>query len=370
MRITHRQLTQIIREELLREAEAETDATAVKMPAAAGNAAEGPVHQVDREGKAVAPGAAVSGGLSLQLTVQGLSDVELEAMKKKYDHDDRWGKKFFITLENVSGEEVIFHMRGLLDAAGAPLSGRIASGTGSQGFYSLEVGPGGIRKSVEVGACRESQITADQFWKTNAFYLTMAEITTQANALVEGVDAFPAALIKFVVGAGKDIASSAETEAAVSKTSLALPAGLTASAVKKWQTAVTSAPLRRGAKGPNVKIAQELLEAYFGRGEVEGTGIGDGVNAAVKNAFLKAGVKPRNDIFPLDELINKMTSDSDMGPVTSAAVFAFQEQTGTQIDGTIGKDTAEKLVSFFDLTSTVAEAVVRRWNKLAGLLVD
>lgn len=365
MKITARQLTQIIREELLREAE--TDAPAVKMAAASGNAADGPVHQVDREGKAVVEGAAVSGGLSFQLTVQGLSEPELKAMKKLYADDSN--AKYFLTLENVSGQDVTFHMR--IRPGNDERAGRIASGTGSQGFYALnEEDLEEYGRSVELGACLRGPSTSEQFWNS-AFYLTMVKIGPQAKALVTGAEAYPAALIKFVVGTGKDIAGSAETGAAATKISLALPARITAAAVKKWQADVTKAPLRRGSQGPNVEIAQELLKAFF-----EGEGIiaitADTSTAAVKQAFVKAGLPPQDGNLQLGQLIDKMKPDSNMGPITSAAVFAFQQSAGKElaVDGTIGKDTAASLVDMFNMPADTSESIVRRWNKLAGLLVD
>ena len=371
MRITRRQLTQIIREELLREAE--TDAPAVKMAAASGKAAEGPVHQVDREGKEVADGTPVSGGLSFQLTVQGLSEPELKAMKKLYVDDST--AKYFLTLENISGKEVTFHMRNLDAYAGGGAVSRALRGAavGSQGFYPLGSGESGPELDVELGACRESQKVANEFWDTSPYILTLSEIATQAIALVTGDEPYPAALIKFVVGAGKDIIKSVETDAPATKISLALPAGITAADVKKWQADVTKAPLRRGSQGPNVKIAQELLKAFFDGGIVKSIDLlGEGsVSAAARNAFVKAGLSLESDQLMLSALSDKMKPDSNMGPITSAAVFAFQIAVNSEgADGVIGKDTAASLVDMFNMTAVTSESIVRRWNKLAGLLVD
>ena len=373
MRITRRQLTQIIREELLREAESETDASAVKMAAASGKAAEGPVHQVDREGKEVADGTPVSGGLSFQLTVQGLRDSELEAMKKEYA-DDR-SSKFFLSSENISGQDVTFHMRNVnMYAGGEHVAGKLSPAKGSQGFYPLETNDlGGPELDVELGACRVSQKDVDKFWDTNPYILKLGEIATQAKALVTGDDAYPAALIKFVVGAGKDIIKPAETGAAATKQT-EVPAD--------WIARASKTPLVFGGRGPDVTTAQKLVGTALTRltNSASAEKIGKPQVATLRKLAGTGKIKivepKESGIAAIDNLVMALGEavsgdpDGKFGEMTQLAVKIFQSLNSLTPDGRLGKDTASKLAGMFSAPDAIAEHVINRWNKLAGLLVD
>jgi peptidoglycan hydrolase-like protein with peptidoglycan-binding domain len=321
----------------------------------------------------VAPGAAVSGGLSFQLTVQGLTDAELSAMKKEYNENN--DSKFFLSLENVSGEDVILHMRNVDGyAAGGAVTGKISSSTGSKGCYPLATNEvGGPELDVELGACRVSQKASDQFWETSPYILKLGEIGPQAKALVTGDDPYPAALIKFVVGVGKDVVKPTETGAAATKQS-EVPAD--------WIARVSKTPLVFGGRGPGVETAQKLVGAALIRltNDASEEKIGKPQVAALRKL---AGARKIEIVEPKDSAIEAVDNlvmalgeavsgdpDGRFGEMTQLAVKIFQSLNSLSPDGRLGKDTASKLAGMFSAPGAISEHVINRWSRLAGLLVD
>lgn len=373
MKITSRHLLQIIREELLREAAAEASAPQVKASEPVPKTAEGVTHQVDASGRAVTPGVGTTGGMSLQLTVQGLSDPELTAMKKMYDVTS--SARYYLGFKNVSSETFTLHARGIPNyAGGGAFAGRFGRGEGLQGFMPITgyaTGSGALTAPVELGA---SRVTFDEkFWSSDPYILKLTDIAPDAAKLVTGDDAFPAALITMVVGTGRAPTGDPEPSAQARRAALALPDGLTAPGLAGWIAGVTKSPLRLGSRGPGVKITQQLLKAYFVGSPAVRVSLGaERAGAeAVRAAADAARLGVTGDSLNHKALGEKISTDSVMGPITRLAVLAFQLGADLDaVDGVVGAATAQALVAQFNNTDTVTEHVTRRWGRLAGLLVD
>jgi hypothetical protein len=195
MRITTSKLRQIIREVLTQENVASSGA------ADSTRVTAGSVYQIDASGKMIKPGDSSPGSLSAQFTVEGLAEAELTAMKKKYAIDD--DAKFYFTLENRSGKPVFVFARGLgKNSSDSDLKGKIEPSASSIGFYpinSTEIGSPDIKQQIVVSS---NDIDISQM--SEPFRMNFGSVAEAAKNLVSGEDAYPAALIKLVIGAGKE----------------------------------------------------------------------------------------------------------------------------------------------------------------------
>ena len=150
-----------------------------------------------------------------------------------------------------------------------------------------------------------------------------------------------------------------------------------------WVAAVTKVPLRKGASGDNVKIAQELLVKALNRFAERPIGsVGPSADRLLKS--LIASKKLTGSTDKLQDLAKELAQkiqdsgpDGKFGPMTEAAVYFIQSAPGVGLagDGVIGKETARVLVAGvrrktdaeFAKSGSLEETLLR-WNRLAGLV--
>lgn len=361
MRITSRQLRQIIREELFRE---QTEAgTASTVGSTAGgtptssasessNKVEGKTYQIDASGKAVEEGKETYGGLSIKLEAIGLIEPEVAAMKKKHAVEGDF--KYYLSFTNNASVPVVMYAARIPGyASGAEVSGKFEPRT-TRGFIGMPADTDGGPPPITLGAATYEN---SGFWSQGSLLLTPVDIEEKAKAMLEGEKPFAAVLIKLVTGVGR------ESSGAVGS--------VRTEALKAWRAAAAKNPIKMGAAGDNVKEAQILLTNVL---------MGNVNVAKVTSEDKKSLNKLKSDgkiTGTLDDVasltkgladaIKKSGPDGKFGPMTHLATRIFQSITDLKVDGAIGKDTANILGATLD-ESVRPDQIIARWSKLAGLL--
>ena len=374
MRITRRQLTQIIKEELLREVEATQGTTDVGVPPE-----RDPLIKALKLATEVGHQGAVftttaSGDVALMRAIgdgrnfEAADAVEYESFLDTYIKPGKraaYDAKFKKLNDGSTGPPKTLHV------PVADVNDGLASDYLLMGI-TLRGDDDEIKKLHDY-----RRYSVEETYRFLKNYVTNTPI--KVYDYIDGKD---------TEGEGRLIYPAPEAEKAAAQTRN--------SADDTWAANAAKSPLRSGATGPNVKKAQDLLVKELKKMSSTAMAPVGPALIALQNLLAQKKIEGNKDnpaalTKSLAEKIEASGPDGKFGPMTKVAVQVFQQQARLDpVDGVIGKDTANALILGTEKVSLLNQAeqvpatpptaadvedvnesyIINRWNKLAGLLVD
>jgi len=298
------------------------------------------------------------------MTVEGLTQTEYDSIKQTAD--TRLGDAGFFVIDNTSENPVQVTLADFGEDVGVQDPFELSANTRSKfiGFskeaLTREEGrPARILVTGTHNAAENRQSVDDTRFKL---------VRSSVNQILADED-YVAVLIKLKLGTARvDTPAEEPKEAppvAATKISPAVPAELVA--------AVTKQPLQVGSKGDNVRIVQRAIKAAIQsfldkKGETETTAIDiPSTEVAGIKRFVPGIAADASSKQMLQALVTALDDDGDYGNMTKTAVKIYQRLAGIAIDGRVGKETAGKLQAE-NMSINEAAMIINRWNRLAGLL--
>ena len=339
MRITARQLRQVIREEYAAEVATSSRAREEDL------------------------GVTEDKMFNSKISVEGLTKAEFEATKGAADLS--MGAAGFFVIDNASQYPVQVILADLGKTEGARDRFEIAPRSRSKfiGFSkeALTRGPPRPARILMTGAHAKQDY--------EQAYTTVKLARPSVSEFLNDKD-YAGVLIKLSLSTGRIETPAAEEEPALAATKAETYI------TPEFVAAVTKQPLQLGSKGDNVGIAQRAIKAALQRfislRGVEGAGGEFDIpqeDAAEIMRYVPGIPKNASSKQILTALVTALEDDGKFGNITKTAVRMYQSRAGITVDGKVGKNTASSLQAD-NMSITESIQIINRWNKLAGLLKD